>query len=313
MQSQDNRPPLIVLIGPTAAGKTALSLNLAMRIDAEIISADSRLFYRGMDIGTAKPNSDERARVAHYLIDFLNPNESFSLGEFQKSVYTLADDILRRGKLPMLVGGTGQYVRAITEGWVIPEQEPDPTMRGTLDNLAANIGTEGLHRWLQILDPAAAAVIDHRNARRTVRALEVIFSTGVRFSEQRTKRLPRYRSWIIGLSRTRADLYERIDARIEAMLSQGFVAEVASLLSDGYSPNLPAMTAIGYQEISRHLRGEISLEEAVRLMKKRTRTFVRRQANWFKSDDPAIRWFDANDLLPERVHEYLAVAIHNRP
>ena len=294
-----------MIIGPTAVGKTALSIDLAMRNHGEIISADSRLFYRGMDIGTAKPSKEEQRGIPHHLIDFLNPDETFSLGEFQRAVYKTADEIRRRGHLPMMVGGTGQYVRAITEGWTIPHQAPDPRLRDALNVLSEEIGSEGLHRWLDRLDPKAAAGIDHRNVRRTVRALEVIFHSGIRFSEQRRTGQPQFNPLVIGLIRPRDELYARVDQRIEEMFAQGFIREVQDLLDSGYAPQLPSMTAIGYQEVCDHLTGRISLDEAITWMKRRTRAFVRRQANWFKPEDPAIHWLTPDGNLLQHVEKLL--------
>lgn len=291
------------MLGPTAVGKTEISLQLAQRVAGEIVSADSRLFYRGMDIGTAKPTPEERARVPHHLIDVVAPDETWSLAEFQQAAYAAIDDIQARGRLPLLVGGTGQYLRAVTEGWQVPRQQADPRLRAALEAWGREIGAERLHARLSRLDPGAAAGIEPRNLRRTVRALEVIFRTGQRFSAQRRKSRPRYRILQLGLTRPRPELYARIDARIEHMLAAGWVDEVRGLLARGYSPDLPAMSAIGYRELVRYLHGEISLEEAVRLIKRNTRQFVRRQANWFKADDPQIRWFEVTDDCVEQLEQ----------
>lgn len=299
-------PPLLFLIGPTAVGKTETALQLAERLSGEIISADSRTFYRGLDIGTAKPTAEERARVPHHLIDIADPDESLSLAEFQQAVYTIADDILARGKLPLIVGGTGQYVHALTEGWIIPQQEPDPRLRTALEGWGEAIGGERLHAGLAKLDPAAGAIIDWHNVRRTVRALEVIFRTGRRFSEQRQRGPARYRNILIGLTRTRPVLYERIDARIDLMIAAGWADEVRALLARGYSPNQPSLSAIGYREIVQYLQGSLTLEEAILLIKRKTREFVRRQANWFKPDDPEIRWFEVRPGLVEEIINFLS-------
>ncbi|BBB48739.1 tRNA (adenosine(37)-N6)-dimethylallyltransferase MiaA [Pelolinea submarina] len=285
--------PVVLLVGPTAVGKTALSLELAGQLNAEIISADSRLFYRGMDIGTAKPSLAERGDIPHHLIDVADPDETWSLALFQREAKAIIADIQSRGKLPLVVGGTGQYVRAITEGWQVPAQQPDAGMRAALESWAEEIGGEALHQRLALLDPNAAAAIDWRNQRRTVRALEVIFNTGRCFSAQRIKGSLPYQYKLIGLKRDRPELYERVDMRIEKMLADGFEAEVRGLLEKGYSADAPALSAIGYREMIEYVQGKISLEEAVMLIKRRTRLFVRRQANWFKESDPRIRWFDA--------------------
>jgi len=297
--------PVVLLVGPTAVGKTALSLGLAEALQAEIISADSRLFYRGMDVGTAKPTLAERGDIPHHLIDVAEPDETWSLALFQREAKAIIADIQAHGKLPLVVGGTGQYVRAITEGWQVPTQQPDERMRAALESWAQEIGGEGLHQRLALLDPTAAANIDWRNQRRTVRALEVIFNTGRRFSAQRTKGSLPYQFKLIGLKRERAELYERVDARIEQMLADGFEAEVRALLDKGYSPDAPALSAIGYREMIAYVQGKISLDEAVMLIKRRTRLFVRRQANWFKESDARMRWFDAGQVQSTEIIEFI--------
>ncbi len=179
------RPPLILIVGPTAVGKTEIAIQLAGKMDGEIVSADSRLFYRGMDIGTAKPTREEQARVPHHLIDIADPDETWSLAQFQKAAREAIADIHSRGKLPFLVGGTGQYMRAVTEGWLPPEVKPDERLRSVLEKLKRERGEEWLYEKLRFLDPEAADRIDPRNVRRTIRALEVIFTTGRKFSAQR--------------------------------------------------------------------------------------------------------------------------------
>jgi tRNA dimethylallyltransferase len=298
-------PPVLLLLGPTAVGKTETALQLAERLHGEIISADSRTFYRGLDIGTAKPTPEERARVPHHLIDIAEPNQRWSLAEFQQAVYRLVDELHTRGKLPLIVGGTGQYVHALTEGWVLPAQEPDPRLRDALERWADAIGGERLHAGLAKLDPGAAEMIDWHNVRRTVRALEVVFRTGQRFSTQRQREPARYRMIQIGLTRPRPELYARIDARIEKMIEAGWVEEVRALLGQGYASALPSLSAIGYREIVQFLQGEHALEEAVMLIKRKTRQFVRRQANWFKADDPNIRWFEMRPGVVNEIVDFL--------
>jgi tRNA dimethylallyltransferase len=282
-------------LGPTAVGKTDLAIRLAERLNGEIVSADSRLFYRGMDIGTAKPTPRERQRVPHHLIDVTDPDQVWSVTIFQRAAREAISGIHDRKKLPFLVGGTGQYIRAVIEAWQIPKIKPNPRMRKILEKWVAEIGADGLHARLAVLDPKAAAQIDYRNLRRTIRALEVILLSGRRFSYLRHLRQSPYRSLQVGLDLPRADLYARIDARIETMLSTGLVEEVKKLLESGYEPDLPPFSAIGYQEIIDHLSGKISLEQAVMKIKQRTRQFVRRQANWFKKNDPYIHWFPAGE------------------
>lgn len=288
-------PALVVILGPTAAGKTEVAIQIAERLGGEIVSADSRLFYHGMDIGTAKPTLVERERVPHHLIDVAEPDQIWSLALFQQKAREAITEIIFRGRLPLLVGGTGQYIRAVIQGWDVPKVEPNPELRAALEDWAAEIGGDGLHQRLTTLDPQAAAGIDGRNLRRTVRALEVILSSGRRFSEQRQSQPSRYRCLLLGLTRPRAELYQRIDARIQMMIDAGLVEEVQALLRRGYSLDLPTLSAIGYREMIAYLQGKLPLDEAVRQMQRATRIFVRRQANWFKPDDPDIHWFRAGE------------------
>jgi tRNA dimethylallyltransferase len=302
-----SKPPLVVILGPTAVGKTEISIQLAGRLGGEIVSADSRLFYRGMDIGTAKPTLVERLRIPHHLIDVADPDETWSLAAFQHAAADAIADIHARGRLPFLVGGTGQYIHAVTHGWVPPATEPDPRLRAVLEELAKSQGNVWLHQRLALLDPPAAQAIDPRNLRRTVRALEVIFSTGHRFSDQRGQGESPYRLLTIGLIRPRPELYARLDARIEAMFAAGLLDEVRSLLAQGYLPDLPTMSAIGYREGAAVLRGEMSLEDAKVRMRRLTRVFVRRQANWFKAEDAEIKWFEAGEGKMDEIEKGIRV------
>jgi len=292
--------PLVVILGPTAVGKTEIAIQLAERLDGEIISADSRLFYRGMDIGTAKPSERDRQRVPHHLIDVCNPDETWSLAVFQSAAQKAIQEVRGRGKLPFLVGGTGQYIRAVIEGWEIPNQQPDLKLRAALEKWAVEIGPLEMHHRLAIIDSRAAARILPGNVRRTVRALEVIFRSGTRFDEQRVKTGSAYSLLLVGLKRPRAEIYARVDARIDEMVSSGFLDEVKGLLEKGNGVELPSMSAIGYREMVAVARGRISMEEAVTLMTSLTHQFVRRQANWFKESDPTIHWVEAGkDCLPQ--------------
>lgn len=295
------KPPLILIVGPTAVGKTELAIQLAETLNGEIVSADSRLFYRGMDIGTAKPSPAEMARAPHHLIDIVNPDETLSLAVFQQQAREIIADIHKRQKLPFLVGGTGQYVRAVTEGWNPPEVVPNESMRKVLEKMREERGEEWLYEALNSLDPEAAEKIDARNYRRTIRALEVIFTTGRKFSAQRGQGDAPYHLVTIGLMRPRAELYQRVDERIETMFAAGLLDEVKGLLEKGYSPSLPSMSAIGYRECVGVIKGELTAEQAKAEMKRITRIFVRRQANWFKESDPRIHWFhpERENLLEE--------------
>jgi tRNA dimethylallyltransferase len=283
--------PLVVILGPTAVGKSELAIQLGERLGGEIVSADTRLFYRGMNIGTAKPSPEERSCVPHHLIDIADPDEIWSLAQYKKEARRVIEGIHARRRLPFLVGGSGQYIWAVVRGWDVPEVAPNLPLRHALEQWSHDIGKDGLHQRLIRLDPQAAARIDARNLRRTIRALEVILTTGKRFSEQRTQSPPLYNTLILGLRRPRPELYERIDARIDAMFQAGLVDEVQGLLESGYSPDLPPLSAIGYREVIAYIQGSITLEGAKVQMRRLTRTYVRRQANWFKPHDPQIRWF----------------------
>ncbi|KAF0112309.1 MAG: tRNA dimethylallyltransferase [Chloroflexi bacterium] len=299
---------VVVIVGPTAVGKTDLAIRLAERIDGEIISADSRLLYRGMDIGTAKPGPDARGRVAHHMIDLADPDEVWSLAIYQKQVLEEIKAVQSLNRIPIVVGGTGQYIRSLTEGWVIPALQPDHKMREVIENWADEIGSVNLHRKLSIIDPDAADKIEANNIRRTVRALEVIFRTGVLFSTQQEKTPPPLNFKIIGLIRPREELYSRVDARIETMFDQGLVQEVKQLIEKGYTPDLPTLSAIGYREVMGVIQGACSLEEAKVMMRRKTRQFIRRQTNWFKPSDPNIEWFemtpDPMDAVVNSIHEW---------
>ncbi len=291
IKKEETGPPLLVIVGQTAVGKTALSLRIAGEFNGEIVSADSRLFYRGMDIGTAKPTPMERAAVPHHLIDICLPDETLTLGEYQGLAYATIDAIHCRERLPILVGGTGQYVKAVVEGWGIPRVPPQPQLRNALEQL----GGPELARWLADLDPAAAAKIDSRNMRRVVRALEVTLVSGQPITKLQRKQPPPYAICQIGLRRERAVLYDRIDQRIEAMMAAGLLDEVQALRDAGYNRFLPAMSGLGYRQLYAYLEGEMTLEEAVERIKFETHRFARQQNTWFRTDDPAIAWFDMGE------------------
>ncbi len=294
MSAMTDRIPLIILVGPTAVGKTAFAIKIAESINAEVISSDSRYFYRGMDIGTAKPTFDEMRMIPHHLIDIANPDEIISLGDYQKRISAIIQEIYRRNKTPLLVGGTGQYIRSLVQGWNIPETAANPGLRIWFEKLWKNEGKEEAGRWLRKLDLSAFNQVDLNNPRRVIRALEVVYSTGATYSSQRTLTISPYRILQLGLTLPRTELYARIDQRIESMIANGFIEEVKRLLENGYDQNLPSMSAIGYPEIRNYLHGTSTLDEAFSLIKRRTRVFVRRQANWFKETDPSITWFTAS-------------------
>jgi len=282
---------VVAIVGATATGKSALALELAEALSGEIVSVDSRLLYRGMDIGTAKPTRAERSRVAHHLIDVADPDETWSLARYQEAVYQVVPQILANGHLPFLVGGTGQYMRAVLEGWNPPEEAFDPRIRARLEAEAqAGRGGELVARLEQV-DPSSAARIDPRNLRRVIRALEVYEAGGEPAGARSRRRTPKFDAVRLGLALPRPELYDRVDRRIDSMIEAGLVEEVRGLLARGYDRRLASMSAIGYGEIAAHLAGETDLSEAVRRMRSATRRFVRHQANWFRQTDPTIHWF----------------------
>ncbi len=271
------------------------------------------MFYRGMDIGTAKPTVSDRKRVPHHLIDITEPDQPWSLATFQDHAHQTLMEIHARGHLPLLVGGTGQYLRAVVQDWQLPRVEPDWRLRKALEDWAGEIGLAGIHQRLSLIDPQAASSIDARNLRRSIRALEVIFTTGVRFSEQRRSGSSYYQVLQVGLTMPRAVLYERIDRRIESMLESGLVAEVKNLLERGFPPDLPVFSAIGYRQIIAHLQGSLSLTEAVVEIKRATRVLVRRQANWFKVNDPGIHWFDLSTTGDTAIIKFIRSWLGSNP
>ena len=294
-------PPLVCIVGPTATGKTALAVRLSEAVGGEIVSADSRQVYRGMDIGTAKATPEEQARVVHHLIDVVEPNETLGLAQFQELAYAAIADITSRGRVPFLVGGTGQYIMAVIEGWKMPRVPPDEVLRAELYRQADEEGSEALHARLQDLDPAAAERIDARNVRRVVRALEVCLITGRPISVQQTKSPPPYRVLILGLRLSRQQLYRRIDQRVEAMITAGLEDEVRRLVAAGYGFGLPAMSGVGYGQFAPYLAdvGDpaevVTLDRVIREIKRATRRFVRHQSNWFRQEGIHIHWLDASD------------------
>jgi tRNA dimethylallyltransferase len=283
---------LVAIVGPTGAGKSRLALHLAQTFDGEIVSADSRQIYRHMDIGTAKPSPKELSLVPHHLINIVNPDESFSLAQYLELAYRAIDDVRQRNKLALLVGGSGLYVWSVLEGWRIPPVPPDPEFRHSLEQEAAKDGPDELYRRLMTVDPAAGQRIDPRNIRRVIRALEVHRSAQTSSSHLQHKQPPPIKTLIIGLMVDRAELYRRVDSRVERMIEQGLVEEVKKLLDMGYDLKLPAMSGIGYKQISLFLKGELTLPTAIEQIKYETHRFVRHQHNWFRLKDDRIRWFN---------------------
>jgi tRNA dimethylallyltransferase len=293
--------PVVVVLGPTAVGKTEIAIKLAEELGSEIVSVDSRLLYRGMDIGTAKPTPTQRKRVPHHLIDVADPKSPWSMAKYVSVAKEVLREIHVRGILPILVGGTGQYVTALLEGWSPPGRAADKEFRDRLESIAEKQGSQELHNRLREIDPTAADRIDHRNVRRVVRALEIHQATGLLPSEARKQKPSGLRDLRVGLHLPREELYARIDARIDAMIEAGLVEEVRSLMTRGLTAEDSAMSAIGYRQILHYLQGEASEEDAVQEIRRVTRQLVRRQANWFKMDDVRIHWFLANPGVEEEI------------
>lgn len=275
-------PLVYFVVGQTAVGKTAQSIHLATTIDAEIISADSRQIYRQMDIGTAKATAVEQASVPHHLIDVVDPDQPFTLAQYRDAVLAHINEIHARGKRVLVVGGTGQYLAALLEGWTIPELPPNDELRASLEADAARDGGTSLYARLQTLDPVAAATIHATNVRRVIRALEVCISTGQPFSALRQTRVLTFRPQVYWIQADTSMLYDRIDQRVDAMMDAGLVDEVSRLVATGYDWQLPAMSGIGYREFAPWFAGEQSLDEVRQRIKFNTHAFARRQATWFR-------------------------------
>lgn len=300
--------PLVVICGPTATGKTAAAVELAERIGGEIIAADSRTIYKEMDIGTAKPTPALQARVKHHLIDIARPDEVVTVATYRRLALAAMGEIRMRGRVVLLVGGTGLYIRAITDGLSIPEVAPDWSLRERLEQLERDApGT--LYSRLQAVDPISASRIHPRNVRRLIRALEVYEHTGRPISElQRTANLAGP-VVMVGLTAERAELHHRIEVRVDVQIEAGLVEEVRRLLDAGYARDLPAMQGLGYKEIIAYIDGRISLEEAIRILKRNTRRFAKRQLTWFRRD-PRIRWLTGTGLAPEEVAQRIQAMLH---
>lgn len=301
------KPPLIVLLGPTAVGKTALSIELAARLDAEIISGDSMQFYRWLDVGAAKIRPAEMLSangrlIRHHLIDICSPDEPYSVADFQKQAGLLINDIYQRGHLPMLVGGTALYIQALADNYRLAEAAPtDEKLRLSLREAYRRQGAAALHQRLAQVDPVAAAKISPNDEKRLVRALEVWQLCGRPISAQSKADAPAYDLLLLGLRREREQLYRRIDLRVEQMLAAGLIAETKRLLAAGVSPEAKPMQGLGYRQAVWYLEGLVNLAEAERLIKRDTRHFAKRQLTWWRRDE-RIHWFDlASDNQLENI------------
>jgi tRNA dimethylallyltransferase len=313
----NKQPPLVAIVGPTATGKSDLAVALARRFGGEVINADSRQFYAGMEIGVATPPRDQRRRVPHHLYAFASPAAPLGLARWLDMARQLIVEAQSRGALPIVVGGTGQYVWALLEGWDVPRAGPAPELRARLEQDASRQGAEALHARLRELDPAAAASIDPRNTRRVVRALEFHAITGRRFSDARSKTPPPFCWLTLGLTTpARADLHARIDARVDAMLAAGWLEEVRALIAAGYKSSPVFQGSLGYPELARVLEGEITARQAAAAIKSAHHQLARRQYAWFRPADPRIAWLtigegDINSLAGQEVARFLGGAPRN--
>ena len=290
---------LLAIVGPTAVGKSELALRLAVRHAGEIVGADSRQVYRHMDIGTAKPSVEDRRAVPHHLVDTVNPDEDYSLAHFLIQAGDAIKAVQERSNLPILVGGTGQYVWGLLEGWQVPEVPPDPELRNRLEERARIEGAAALHQELTDVNPAAASRIDASNVRRVIRALETIDASPQSEAEPPRRIPPLYRAKIVGLTMTRPELYQRVDKRVDDMMAAGWLDEVRALLDMGYSPKLPSLSGVGYRELVRHISGDATLEATVESIKRSNHRLVRHQYSWFRPDDQRIDWFDVSEGLQD--------------
>ena len=301
--NQSGKPKLIAIVGPTASGKTALAIDLARRFGGEIVSADARQIYRGMDIGTAKPTATERATIPHHLIDIRDPDDDYTVADYQRDAFAAIDAIVARGAVPFLVGGTGLFVRAVVENLDIPGAPADPTLRAAIENEIARDGLAAAFARLVALDPDAAAVVDPKNPRRVVRALEVARATGKPFTAQRRVREPRYETLTLGLDLPPEILRSRIEMRVNAMIESGFAREVAALL-ERYGAAAPAFNAIGYREMAASLNGGPSLAETATLIVMDTWHYAKRQRTWFKKSK-GILWIAGKDEAAAIIGDFL--------
>lgn len=295
-ESKKKPPPLLVIAGPTATGKSEAAVQVAEAVGGEVVSADSMLVYRHMDIGTAKPTRKEMRGIPHHLISIIEPDEEYSVAIYQKQAREVIAAIQARGRLPVLAGGTGLYIRAVIDPYDFTDANRDESLREALLKEAENNGAETLHKRLAEVDGLSAAKLHPRDTRRVIRALEVYYLTGKPISsyqEIKEHAAPLYDLVFLGLSMPREKLYRRIEQRVDAMLEKGLPDEVRGLLEAGYSPSLASLQGLGYKEIIAWLIGEVSWPRAVELLKRNTRRFAKRQLTWFRRDE-RIKWLEVD-------------------
>ena len=306
--------PLVILVGPTAVGKTAASIGLAKALNGEIISGDSMQIFRGLDIGTAKITKEEMQGVPHHLIDIKEPWETFSVAEFKRLADEAIADIHDRGKLPIIVGGTGFYINSVLYEYHFGEADTDEAYRAELEQYAEAHGNEALWNILQEKDPDSAAKLHSNDTKRVIRALEVLHVTGIPASERQStvdKQTMRYNAVYIALNMPREVLYDRINRRVDIMIQDGLEAEVRTALANGVVQDALSMTSIGYRQMVQYFNEEISFDRAVELIKRDTRHFAKRQLTWFRHD-PNIQWVDKWGKTDEQVEAELLAIVHDK-
>lgn len=296
-------PKLIVVVGPTASGKSALAIQLAKKLNGEIISADSRQIYRGMDIGTAKPTQEKMTIVPHHLIDIKNPDQNYTVAEYKRDALKTIKKIITKGRLPVLVGGTGLYVKTIIDNLEIPRVKPDLKLRQNLELRIKNYGLKSVYDELINLDPEAAYIVDPNNPRRVIRALEIVLKTKKPFLDQRKAGKPLFDFLEIGISIPRKKLNNLINKRVDLMIKNGLIEEVKNLVKK-YGAEFQSFDAIGYREIIDYFDKKISLQEAIELMKRNTRNYAKRQMTWFRKDK-RIHWIKNQKEVERLIKKFL--------
>lgn len=307
---------IIVIVGPTAVGKTYVSVELAKKLNTEVVSADSMQIYKGMNIGTAKITEDEKKGIKHHMIDIINPDENYSVSDFKDKAEEIIDNILLNSNIPIIAGGSGLYVNSLIYDLDFGNAKSDEKIREYYNYYYKEHGEDKLYEKLQKIDPEAAEKIHKNNVKRVIRALEFYDITGFKFSEINTdirKPSKKYECILIGLCMERKTLYERINQRVDKLVDEGLIEEVKSLLNKGYDKELVSMKGIGYKEIIDYLDGNMSLEEAINILKRNTRRFAKRQYTWFYRDDK-VKWFEVNhlndiDTTVDNIYEYLKTII----
>ncbi|NLX64917.1 MAG: tRNA (adenosine(37)-N6)-dimethylallyltransferase MiaA [Clostridiaceae bacterium] len=304
---------VVVIAGPTASGKTDLAVELALKLNGEVISADSMQIYRGMDIGTAKPTMEERRGIPHHLIDIVDPDEEYSVAQFKEDALACIKDIIKRGKTPIVAGGTGLYINSLVYNITFSETISDWEYRERMKKLSEEQGPQVLYEYLKKVDPKSAEIIHPNNIKRVIRALEVYETTGIPISEHKEasrKNPPLYKFLIYGLQVEREELYRRIDQRVDKMIEKGLYDEVKGLLGRGYSPDLVSLQGIGYKEIIAAIEGRCSLSEATERIKTNTRHLAKRQITWFKKTEGLV-WIDYSNANTWAILKFLADNLNN--